>query len=338
MYKNLLAAYKDNDYTKDLLKFYKKDVRNSDMNPGVMKIGWEEYVARGIEGFQTLDDVNSYVINNNGYRGENFTDAKPADIVAGGCSITFGIGVPENGSWPSILSNMTNETVANLGMPGHSVTAICKSVTKYCMNYGNPKTIYCLFPDFFRMLFVQDPDYLTTTREKDKTPVVKLVTANIADNLIYHYEDDMHKLLFDAQDKNRTVGVLENSVTPHQAVLESLTAIYMLESFCKTNNIKFVWSTWSNINKILLETLMALQDFELTNYSPIQELSYSDYNCNKTVDGCKVGHNTELSDHQCWSVGSDYFVNNQKKIDYYHSHPGIHFQHHIADFFNRQFE
>jgi hypothetical protein len=338
MYKNLLAAYKYNDYTKDLLKFYQKDVINSDMNPGTTKMGWDEYVARGTTGFQTLDDVNSYLINNRGYRGENFLESKPADIVAGGCSITFGIGVPDNGVWPAILSEMSQQTVANLGMPGHSVPAICKSIIKYCMNYGNPKTVYCLFPDFFRMLFVQDPDFLTTTREKDRAPVIRLVTANIADNLIYHHEDNMDKLLFDSKDKNRTIGVLENSVTPHQAVLESLNAIYMLESFCKTNNIKLIWSTWCNINKVLLDTLLTLEDFELTQYLPIDDLTYAHYDCNKSISDCKIDHNTEFSNNVCWENGSDYFVRDKERIDYYHSHPGIHFQYHIANFFNQQFE
>jgi hypothetical protein len=303
------------------------------MVPGPLKMGWDAYVARNDNSFATLDDVNTYNINENGCRGRSFSN-EPLDVLAAGCSITFGIGVPEDGIWTEILSQLSNRTVANIGMPGHSVTAICKNVIKYCMNYGNPKTIYCLFPDFFRMLFVQDPDYLTTNREENRNLEVRLVTANIADNVVYRYEDNKDQLLFKRIDKNKNSITLEDSVSPHQAILESINAIYMLESFCKTNNIEFVWSTWSNITKILLESLLKLNNFELTQYVPIDDLKYSNYNCNELVKNCTTEHNTKLSEQESWKVGSDYFVNNKKRMDSFYSHPGTHFQYHIAEFFN----
>lgn len=330
---DILEQYSYNEETKKLLDFYLLQLNSPSFIPGIIKMTRDNLNVQ--EGLTTFDEVNEYKINNNGFRGSNFTN-KQVDILGAGCSVTFGIGVPEDGTWVKILSEIQNKSYVNLSLPGSSVTEICNKIVKYCMNYGNPKSVYCLFPDFFRMLFVQDfnydvaKKYLGSNSNIDKT--IKLSTPNVANTMSHFYENNKDKLLIEIDRKDSRS--LENSISPHQAVLESINSIYFLESFCKTNNIKLFWSTWSNITKVLLDKLNEIKNFELTQYFAFDEITYKTYNPNNIVNKCKSSHDSKFISSICWEEGSDFMAENNKKVKHFMSHPGIHFHYHTAEMFN----
>lgn len=269
----------------------------------------------------TIDEKNTYKINQFGFRGEIDQDS---DVFASGCSITFGIGVPESGRWTNLLGNKINKNVTNLGSPGASVESICNNIIQYSLNNKMPKEIFCLFPDFFRSMVVIDKEFYKS--KNDKTPPnwdhLELTYCNPK------ISEHKHSLLMEVKDQK----YIEDSTSPHQLILDSVNSIYILESFCLTNNIKLYWSTWDINSNLVIEELLKIKDFKLKNFTSFfPPNSYEP--CNTFVqDSCNSNHDSEFKDSSCWKRGSDYSVVDNKKTSQY-AHPGIHFQHHIADLF-----
>jgi hypothetical protein len=127
---------------------------------------------------------------------------------------------------------------------------------------------------------------------------------------------------------------MEDSVSPHQLILNSIRYIYMLETFCLSNNIRLHWTTWDPGSSYILEELSKMKDFKLKHFTSFYPAD-SDYNGpgSMITYSCKPeDHEHELKDHQSWKTGSDYYFIDGKKTSEY-SHPGIHIQEHFADFF-----
>jgi len=107
--RNILDFYKDTENTNWYLKKYFTNT---------LEIGYYSPYSKNIiqnkpngESFlPTVDEHNTYDINSLGLRGKLDMDA---DVLASGCSITFGIGVPEDGRWTNILSKKINKSVTN---------------------------------------------------------------------------------------------------------------------------------------------------------------------------------------------------------------------------------
>jgi len=269
----------------------------------------------------TVDEHNTYEINRFGCRGEIDDNS---DVLASGCSITFGIGVPEPARWTNFLGNKINKSIVNLGSPGASVESICNNIIQYSLNNKMPKEIFCLFPDFFRSVVVIDKEFYKSKNDKN-FPDWDHLELTYCNPKIDEYKSS---LLMEVKDKKYA----EDATSPHQLILNSINSIYILESFCLTNGIKLYWTTWDINTNLLMEELLNIKDFKLKNFTsffPAKSIKP----CNTFVqDICKSDHNSEFKDNFCWSVGSDYSIIDSKKTTGY-AHPGIHFQHHVADLF-----
>jgi hypothetical protein len=323
--------------TRDILPFYKENEENSwyldKFFTNTSEVGnyspFQEGTvssSRRSEGKEvdTIDEVNTYKINSIGCRGEIDEDS---DILASGCSITFGLGVPELGTWPNLLSKKINRSVTNLGGPGASVESICFNIIQYCLNTKMPKEIFCLMPDFFRSMIVVDKEFY-------KSKVNRGLMGTL-DPLGYVFCNpkvikDGKSFFMEVEDKK----YVEDSISPHQLIMNSIRYIYMLEAFCSSNNIKLYWSVWDPPSSYILEELVKNKDFKLKNFSSFYPPD-SDYNGPGSMISwyCKPeNHEHELKDHASWSNGSDYaFIDGKKTFK--NSHPGIHTQEHFADFF-----
>jgi hypothetical protein len=183
---------------------------------------------------ETVDEDNTYEINSIGCRGEIDENS---EILASGCSITFGLGVPELGRWTNFLSKKINNSVTNLGSPGASVESICTNIIQYCMNNKMPKEIFCLMPDFFRSMIVVDKEFYKSRVNRGdmgKNDWLEYIYCNpviVKDGRSFFMEVENQKFV-------------EDSTSPHQLILDSINLIYILESFCLSNNIKLYWTTW----------------------------------------------------------------------------------------------
>lgn len=280
---------------------------------------------------KTLDDCNTYDINELGLRG---TFNINAEIIGAGCSFTFGVGIPEEGTWVKLLQNKINKNIINFGLPGHSVTAICQSLISYCTNYNIPKKIFCVFPDLFRSIFIEDFEYYSSkkwVREQVENYRLNLTSVNPS----IYFNPTENKMYSTIED--RSIHAIEDALSPHQLIINSIDSIALLEYFCKTNEIELFWTTWDPGSAYIIDLLLKIPNFKLKKYNKfVTEINYNNYlNSDATFNKnmCNSNHDLELSNHKCWDIGSDYVIIDGSEKPNWASHPGIHLQAHLSDFF-----
>lgn len=306
-----------------------------------------------------FDPTNEYKLNSYFYRSPEFVEG--LDILAAGCSLTFGIGVPENGTWPSYVAQKSDMTYANLSTPGASIEWIVNSVYRYIDTFGKPKkAIIALFPDFLRGDFAINLD-VNRSRE-----------IGISD-FMYQNPDLLgrktlltHHSIFSSTDESAPKFVkrpfaIEDIIPREELIRRAIRDIRNLETFCKSSDITFLWSSWS---EDLLELSKSLTDeYKFENFvdmsglrqwkSIFQKLEPSktdpegivDYKLDhrdKTVYGCtdeqegrgecvcySECHFELISEYgQAFHLGTDRYKNG---ID--NAHFGVHRNIHIAEDF-----
>ena len=319
--RNILDFYKDTENTSWYLKKYFTNTLNIGLYDPYTKNAIKNN-SNGESFFPTIDEHNTYDINGLGLRGKLNMDA---DVLASGCSITFGIGVPEDGRWTNLLSNKMNKSVMNLGNPGGSVSTICNHIIQYCMNNKMPKEIFCLMPDFLRSMVVVDKEFYKSEVRREnvgKEDYLELMFCNPK------IKTDGNIVVMETKDKRN----IEDSTSPHQLILNAVNSIYILESFCLINNIKLYWTTWDRPSSMVMEELSRLEDFKLKNFVPFYPKNATDQLNLFIKNTCIIDHDSEFKDHLCWPSGSDYSIIDYKKQPQM-AHPGIHFQYHVSEFF-----
>lgn len=320
--KNILDSYKVNSKTKWYLEKYFSDTNHLGFYPPNAEKSVDTEWNKTDSHITTIDEHNTYKINHLGLRGEIDENAT---VIASGCSITFGIGVPELGRWTNILGKKLNKSITNLGNPGASAESICTNIIQYCMNNKMPKEIFCLFPDFFRSMVVVDQEFYKSSKIVRDDPNKDVLHLTFCNPVTLLYEDS---LFMEVKDKT----YIENSVSPHQLILDAVNFIYILESFCLTNNIKLYWSTWDLHTDLVMKELTKIEDFKLKKFTSIFP-PQTDVPIGTLVSSnCNLDHESEFKNDICWWQGSDYSIINYKKVVEY-SHPGIHVQQHFADLF-----
>lgn len=160
----------------------------------------------------------SYDWNSDGIRSIEFS-SKPR-IVALGCSITLGQGLPVELRWTDILSKKMGEPIGNISYSGGSISQIVSSFMGMINQYSYiPEYVICNFAPFERFYFVSGDgkelkDYCLgnkSRKTKDQAP--------------WDY----------------------GSTIPYEwAYYSALNSLQILEAFCKVNGIKLIWSTWTN--------------------------------------------------------------------------------------------
>lgn len=324
--------------TRDIRGFYKSNEENNwyleKYFANTTRIGYyEPYTENAFMGSEeafkydgdvaTVDDDNTYEINGYGLRGQIYENA---EVLAGGCSITFGIGIPEVGRWTNILSDKKNKDIMNLASPGASVESVCNTIIQYCMNNKMPKEIFCLMPDFFRRMVVVDKEFYKSKASKNSfaedQDFLRLLYCN---PIVYPYEQ---YVFMEVENKK----YIEDSISPHQLILNSVNNIYALESFCLSNNIKLYWTTWDLSSSLIMQELLNVKDFKLKNFKSFFKPNRKDFNIWVDDNDHDLCIKSELVDTLHWGQGTDFAIIDGKKSTK-HAHPGVHFQWHVANFF-----
>lgn len=292
----------------------------------------------------TADDHNDYYINKNGYRGILDSDS---EILGAGCSITFGIGVPEEWIWTNILGKKNHQSITNLGYPGASIEKICNSIISYVATKKRPKKIFCFFPSLFRSFFVYDVDYYSLVQKETKQ----------IDNLhINHLYFKSSTPLFYIENKTEQMFMIlnkkanpyekidmEHLLSPHQLMVNSINSIHMLELFCLSHNIDLCWTTWDFYSAFVINNLNKKTNFKLKKYKNFLDekslnssgIWFDNWNIDKKF--CNSDHSLNLKNNLCWDKGSDFAIAEGKKIKD-SNHSGIHYQVHVAEFFEKYFD
>jgi hypothetical protein len=97
------------------------------------------------------DNINiEYQYNPQGFRTYDLTRLYNQKInIALGCSLTEGIGLPATQSWPSIIEQLTEFPMLNLGIGSGSTDTVARILTNVCSLY-DIQTVYIFWPSVCR--------------------------------------------------------------------------------------------------------------------------------------------------------------------------------------------
>ena len=238
----------------DTLHFILNYVKN---NLGTMSIN--EYKKSN----EDVVDI-TYKYNNYGYRSEDFIKNKPADLLTLGCSHTFGVGLPIEKTWPSLLSQDLNITMHNLGVSGDSAIGQVHRAFWYFENVGVPKKIAAVFASN-RMLTIELPNKNKTTVSNKNVYKGIVTPAFLMNKHFKNYSKSPH--------------IFEEVVSEENAFLYTFLSIYILQSFCKINNIEFAFYVYESIDKKIKEFFNNFCDLE--EILKTKNAYENNFNCHK---------------------------------------------------------
>ena len=193
------------------------------MGPKILESG--EPAILDNEYYDELDDIHK-IINSDGHRGPEFIDN--VDILFAGCSQTYGQGVKDGTIWGELVAKELGLSYNNLSYRGGSVMQIIYNIFNYCQKHGNPKYMLCMFPAFTRSYVFLDSKILSSGKKSRKGPY-KVSQISLGNKYI--------KLPAEA----------EQVIPNEHRVWLNFMFISMLETYCKANNIKLIWTTWQNL-------------------------------------------------------------------------------------------
>lgn len=257
------------------------------------------------ENDQKHDPVNVYSYNSLNYRSPEFIESP--DFLAIGCSHTWGVGVPDETIWPKVLSNLLGSVpYANLGIPGASTHTCVLSALSYIKQFGKPKKIFALLPDFRRLnSFIRtDANSMEVDKRNDSR---------------YQYENEVEAgtIFFPQPGEGETTTVARYSKVPHVfsdvlpaevPLFLSLSYLSIFQQYCKDQNIQLYLSSWDD------ETVDVYRHIGLDNFY------YIDYERDVTGDDY-----TYLKD--CHVDVNNYGTNWRKGADHtkeFGGHIGVH--------------
>jgi hypothetical protein len=253
------------------------------------------------------DQTTLYRHNNFGYRSD-FWDGSH-QILALGCSNTYGAGIPEEGRWTDILQELSNKKVANLSCMGQSINFLISQAFAYFKTFGNPEYVVCLLPDPLRIYLPTNGKLLDSKNNNGQLMKVIYVNSN-------EYSEDKPKYL-------KKPYYYEDVLPVDVSLFFSMQSIHALEQYCNSHKIKLIWSSWETHFQDFISTL---SDISLNNFIKDDSLkiidSYLDAECHLNYK--------EKFDY--------YFVHGRDDEPVSRMHPGVHKNIHVAECFYEEFK
>lgn len=245
-----------------------------------------------------LDNSFEYNLNKRRFREPKLR--KDAEMLAVGCSNSFGFGLPYYLAWPETVAKALNFSYSNISQPGTSVMHQVMNVFHYCKSFGNPKIILCVFPNFERSrMFIDNK----TTRSKNEW-------EKEAQPLDIHTDDPQHRPTFLKLPVDK-----DELISEQQAFYYNTLFIFMLEQYCRSNNIKLIWSTWADHDNF---DLMFKETYEYYE-SGTKKLFM------QNVYACKDHEDLKKENPNIFNQAADTHNGNP--------HPGVHWHQHVTEFF-----
>lgn len=283
--------------------------------------------------YWTPEGVESpYSTNSMGYRSDEFLENR--DIVFAGCSQTWGDGVVYDGIWGNILSKSLGVKSYNLGVGGKSTQFIVQNLIAFFKEYGNPKMVFCLFPEFTRMEMKSSADFMisknapTDMRGKNTYSLIP-IAVNPNKNTKY----------------SKMPHIAEEMIPLELAFSISLDYIHMLELYCERHGIKLFWGTWDHFQDRYLNDNIESMDFK--NYVYLKQDRWErriqdDYINNFHEDGilcsgriygpCSTHENCHQELKDIYAKNFDFSMDSDPKNKVW-GHMPVHIHAHIADYF-----
>jgi hypothetical protein len=212
----------------------------------------------------------TYKLNNFLFRSRHFEklNLNSTNILFGGCSQTFGEGLPEEYMWTNMLikklkkeNTFNNITDYNIGMTGDSIDLCIKNVIAFIEEYGKPDYVFLCLPDIGRSIFYSDryKEYSIFYMNAGFLYLKDLQKRNMLQN--YKYEDNIQR--------------------------HSLT-IRLFEKYCSEAGINLFWTTWDT------------EDAKLYN-----ELNFSNFIYLEGLDPDLLRKKENVNNYKFWEIAED---------------------------------
>lgn len=170
--------------------------------------------------------------------------------MAAGCSQTFGIGVPESGSWPALLAEKLGMSYANLSAPGASIEWIVQSLFTYFHEFGNPKILALLVPDLFRIEVVLNSDINQSREVSSRDLPTQGIDKDFKKGVVTFRSVELD-INWRAKLSKRPFHI-EDTIPPEEAVYRNFKHLMMLEEYCRAAGITLLWTSWSDdVNRFI---------------------------------------------------------------------------------------
>lgn len=164
-----------------------------------------------------------YDLNEDGFRSKSFKkfNKNNLNVVFAGCSVTFGMGLPEDNTWYKKLINKIAKDnkkeidFYNLSINGASTQLIIKNIITFLNNIGKPDYLFLLLPETSRSLVWDGERYI-----------------------------NQHHDVKNKHDKNEFYEKFIKDYSFENSIMNESTMIHLVELLCKMSGIKLIWSSW----------------------------------------------------------------------------------------------
>lgn len=273
---------------------------------------------------EDLDEISGpdfiYNINEHGFRSKTFEnfDKEKTNVLFLGCSITQGVGLPEENTWyKKFIDNLyltkkfKDIDYYNLSINGAGYELMFKNFLTFLDTVGKPDILIAYIPEIYRTLFYSGNKYQTLHLAVDNLDLDRNM-------------DEVKKIRFK----------YINEYSMENELMKFSTLMHAIESLCNLSDIKFIWSTWAReqsqtLNKIKFKNYI-IEDLEIGAYHISPENIYKKTHVNKKypkdLNRLKYIYDLEnVNDEPYWTAARDGW------------HPGSYAHTLIANFFTRCF-
>ena len=255
----------------------------------------------------------NYSINEFGYRSlDEFQ--KNVDLLALGCSNTWGHGLPIESTWPEMLRSENIKTINSIASNGDSAMGQVIKFFQYVKMFGNPKNVVAVFPSSRMEFPLEDGRWHISNKEKTYT----LINDDVASIVLSDPHDENFKEYLTAPyDPN---DLLTKDVTRYF----THTFIDILETYCEMFGINFKYTIWEREYRVfeeddyvnsLLEYMEKTKPNFFTWYYPRETRYITEYE--KSLE-CHSEH----KDHPQFYKASDFIEG--RKIGHFGMHSNLH--------------
>lgn len=268
-----------------------------------------------------------YYVNSDAMNGPNHV--KDPDVLALGCSVTFGMGLPHDFSWVGVCRAALGVTVNSVAVPGSSVDHQVYRAFLHMRKYGVPKQIWFLLPDLFRGQMMIGPDkwfQRTVFFDHDKGAIVD-----------HQYNPYVHVSLSG-----------DETLVPVDMLLNTnLKALETLLMFCDISNVPVRLFSWHDPTFTALKNLKYAQLPDIPQHVkryPGDETFPASTEQDEMLQFWSFPHEAGfMGQHECcdlqpsgywqekaWTVALD------RTETWRRPHPGLHSQIHFAEIMSGQ--
>jgi len=269
---------------------------------------------------QWLDKIR-YRVNSDNQHWHEFS-SEP-DVLALGCSVTGGMGLPYNFTWPGILEHIFGWKVNNIGRTSHNVHQQMYRMMAHIGKYGFPKTIALLVPDIWRASVI---DVSASQPIGQKTLAYE---DNISSYTTYDSTSHKFKPYIHESADNSLSSLPVDIITDRN--LEALDVIAM---FAHAINAEFKIFSWHGYSQQILQHIGYPELQQVPSYlieeqrNPPQPKDYLGWGFPQPewlgVEGCCQLEPTSQWQEEAWTHAFDRGKNGSP-------HPGLHSHIHFAE-------